>query len=49
MSFSRNILNVCVASALIGLALVLPARAQEDISPKDDKTVAIVNGPKLLG
>ena len=31
----------------MGLALVLPAQAQEDVPPKDDKTVAIVNGHEI--
>jgi peptidyl-prolyl cis-trans isomerase C len=46
MSFSRKILNSCAASALLGLAFVLPAAAQED-PPKDDKVVAIVNGHEI--
>ena len=36
-----------MASALMGLSLVMPARAQEDINPKDDKVVAIVNGHEI--
>jgi len=47
MSFSRNFLVICMASALMGLSLVMPARAQEDINPKDDKVVAIVNGHEI--
>ncbi len=47
MSFSRNILNLCAASALIALALAAPALAQEDANPKDDKVVAIVNGHEI--
>ena len=31
----------------MGMALVLPARAQEDVPPKDDKVVAIVNGHEI--
>ncbi len=31
----------------MGLAFVLPAQAQEDVPPKDDKTVAIVNGHEI--
>ena len=46
MSFSRNILNSCAASALLGLGFVLPAAAQED-APKEDKVVAIVNGHEI--
>ena len=47
MSFSRSFLVICAASALMGLSLVMPARAQEDINPKDDKVVAIVNGHEI--
>ena len=47
MSFSRNFLSICAASALLGLALVMPARAQEDVNPKDDKVIAIVNGHEI--
>lgn len=47
MSFSRKFLNTCAASALLGLALALPAAAQEDVAPKDDKVVAIVNGHEI--
>ena len=46
MSFSRNLLVTCAASALLGLASVLPAAAQ-DVAPKDDKVVAIVNGHEI--
>ncbi|MFO1132149.1 MAG: peptidyl-prolyl cis-trans isomerase [Hyphomicrobiales bacterium] len=47
MSFSRNILSICAASILFGLALAAPARAQEDVNPKDDKVIAIVNGHEI--
>ena len=47
MSFFRSFLVICAASALMGLSLVMPARAQEDINPKDDKVVAIVNGHEI--
>lgn len=47
MSFSRKFLNLCAASALAGLALAAPALAQEDVAPKDDKVVAIVNGHEI--
>jgi peptidyl-prolyl cis-trans isomerase C len=47
MSFSRMFLNSCAASALLGLVFVLPAAAQEDVAPKDDKVVAIVNGHEI--
>ena len=46
MSFSRNFLNSCAASALLGLVLVLPAAAQED-APKEDKVIATVNGHEI--
>jgi peptidyl-prolyl cis-trans isomerase C len=50
MSFSRKFLNTCAASALLGLAFVLPATAQEeDAAPKEDKVVAIVNGHEIRG
>lgn len=47
MSFSRKFLTLCTASALFGLSYALPARAQEDVSPKDDKVIAIVNGHEI--
>jgi len=47
MSFSRIILNTCTATALLGLIFVLPAGAQENANPKDDKVVAIVNGHEI--
>ena len=47
MSFSRNIFVTCAASALLGLSLVMPALGQEDVAPKDDKVVAIVNGHEI--
>ncbi len=48
MSFSRRFLNTCAASALLGIAFILPAAAQEEeIAPKDDKVVAIVNGHEI--
>lgn len=47
MSFSRNFLVTCAASALLGLSLVVPALAQEDVAPKDDKVVAVVNGHEI--
>jgi len=47
MSFSRNFLNICAASALLGLAFIGPAHSQEDMNPKDDKVVAIVNGHEI--
>jgi peptidyl-prolyl cis-trans isomerase C len=46
MSFSRNFLNSCAASALLGLVLVLPASAQEE-APKEDKVIATVNGHEI--
>ncbi len=46
MSFSRMFLNGCAASALLGLALALPAAAQEE-APKEDKVVAVVNGHEI--
>jgi peptidyl-prolyl cis-trans isomerase C len=47
MSFSRNLFTICAASALLGLSLAMPARAQEDAPPKDDKVIAIVNGHEI--
>ena len=47
MSFSRNLFVSCAASALLGLSLVMPALGQEDVAPKDDKVVAIVNGHEI--
>ncbi|MCA3554990.1 peptidylprolyl isomerase [Aestuariivirga sp.] len=47
MSFSRNFLTSCAAAALLGLALAMPARAQEDAAPKEDKVIAIVNGHEI--
>lgn len=47
MSFSRKFLNGCAASALLAMALVLPAAAQDEGTPKDDKVVAIVNGHEI--
>jgi peptidyl-prolyl cis-trans isomerase C len=46
MSFSRRFLNSCAATALVGLAFVLPASAQED-APKEDKVIATVNGHEI--
>lgn len=45
MSFSRKFLNSCAATALLGLALALPAHAQE--AAKEDKVVAVVNGHEI--
>ncbi len=47
MSVSRILLNSCAASALLALALVLPVAAQEDVAPKDDKVIAVVNGHEI--
>ena len=45
MSFSRTVLKTTVAAALLGLALVSPALAQN--KPSEDKVVAIVNGHQI--
>jgi peptidyl-prolyl cis-trans isomerase C len=45
MSFSRTILKTSMAAALLGLAFVPPAEAQD--APKEDKIVAIVNGHEI--
>lgn len=47
MSFYRNLFTICAASALLGMSLAIPARAQEDAPPKDDKVIAIVNGHEI--
>jgi peptidyl-prolyl cis-trans isomerase C len=46
MSFSRKFLNSCAAAALVSLALVLPASAQEEAA-KEDKVIATVNGHEI--
>jgi len=46
MSFSRKFLNGCAVSAVMMMALAVPAVAQEE-APKDDKVVAIVNGHEI--
>jgi peptidyl-prolyl cis-trans isomerase C len=48
MSFYRNMLRTCVAPAMLGLVLATPAIAQEEeVAPKEDKVVAIVNGHEI--
>ncbi|MCA3560347.1 MAG: peptidylprolyl isomerase [Aestuariivirga sp.] len=47
MSFFRNLLTSCAAAALLGLCVAMPALAQEDAAPKDDKVIAIVNGHEI--
>lgn len=47
MVFSQNILKTCVAPAMLGLFLVMPALAQEEVPAKEDKVVAIVNGHEI--
>lgn len=46
MSFSRRFLNGCAVSAVVLLASVMPAQAQEE-APKEDKVIVIVNGHEI--
>jgi peptidyl-prolyl cis-trans isomerase C len=48
MSVSRMILKSCVALGMLGLVLAMPAGAQQDeVPPKEDRVVAIVNGHEI--
>ena len=47
MSIYRVLASSCAASALLAMVFVLPVAAQEEVPPKEDKVIAIVNGHEI--